>query len=120
MFKLNIVTSLVGLSRKSYVDPLVTISLFHCESIMFQTDPGTILKCLTITAEMMQDPQLSRLTPSLRTLIDTLVCRLFSCVYYLYPSLSVERGDHSLTFSAISYAMVRVIILQEFYNGGHT
>ena len=41
---------------------------------VIQNDPATLLKCLTISAEMMDCSKVDSMIPSLLTLKDVLVC----------------------------------------------
>lgn len=41
--------------------------------LYIQNDPQTLLKCMTIASEMLQSVGLKTLTPTLQTLIETLV-----------------------------------------------
>ena len=57
-------------------------NLFHLsvmDVIYLQSDPATLRKCLTIAHEMLKDKSVKTMTPSLLTLMETLV----SC-YIIY------------------------------------
>ena len=54
-----------------------------------QDDPACLIKCLAVAGELFRDLKLTRLTPSLIGLVDSLVSFAYS-IHLLYPSTTPD------------------------------